>query len=540
MNAKRHAASLLLGVLLAACTGTPVSPTPAPASPAAPSPSAEASSPTATPASPMATPTANPTPGPTPTLPTVPPATAAPPPGSPTPPVSAHGWPVAGATDPVFGRDGTVYAVVRTRDETPYAIVALDDGGHLKPGWPVRLSAPASEVGLAAGRDGSLYATICEPSAAGCGLHHFTANGRVPRGWPLSLSGMTGCSAPLVGSDGAVYATCVARPDDPDPDTGLTGADPTTGLTIAADPASGARAGWPVHYGGDALAIAPDGTLYVNAWQSNWEGGAPMTVAAFAPDGTLRPGWPRSWPADAFASVRLAPDGTLYAWWYEDRQEGEGGFGAKRTLYAAIGTDGRTLPGWPRSSTGAASSPAFGADGTLYYDADSGDVYARGRKGAVKPGWPVRGVGGSQVAVSPPYVSPEGSILVLDAHVVTWLSPGGRALSSWGPGRSGSLSYCTGGATGCAERVSAAPVFAPDRTVYILVWVTDGETWNVDTEIAALDRHGDVKPGWPRPAPGLDLAGPEGAWLRVGPDGRVYVVGSKGLYALLPDGTLAT
>ena len=386
MNAKRHAASLLLGVLLAACTGTPVSPTPAPASPAAPSPSAEASSPTATPASPMATPTANPTPGPTPTLPTVPPATAAPPPGSPTPPVSAHGWPVAGATDPVFGRDGTVYAVVRTRDETPYAIVALDDGGHLKPGWPVRLPVPETSVGLAAGRDGSLYATICEPSAAECGLHRFTADGRVPRGWPLSLSGMTGCSAPLVGSDGAVYATCVARPDDPDPDTGLTGADPTTGLTIAADPVSGARAGWPVRYGGDALAIAPDGTLYVNAWQSCRTGEAPMAVAAFAPDGTLRPGWPLSWPVDA--CVRLAPDGTLYAWWYEGGGSMEGGFMAKRTFYAAIGTDGRTLPGWPLSSIGKASSPEFGADGTLYYDADRGDVYARDRMGAVKPAGP--------------------------------------------------------------------------------------------------------------------------------------------------------
>ena len=158
----------------------------------------------------------------------------------------------------------------------------------------------------------------------------------------------------------------------------------------------------------------------------------------------------------------------------------------------------------------------------------------------MKPGWPVRGVGGSQVAVSPPYVSPDGSILALDAHVVTWLSPGGRALAAWGPGRSGSLSYCTGGATGCAERVSDPPVFAPDGTVYVLVWVANAESGNVDTEIVALDRHGDVKSGWPRSVPGLDLAGPEGAWLRVGSDGRVYVVGSKSLYALLPDGTLAT
>ena len=38
MNAKRRAASLLLGVLLAACAGTPATPTPAGSSPPAPSP----------------------------------------------------------------------------------------------------------------------------------------------------------------------------------------------------------------------------------------------------------------------------------------------------------------------------------------------------------------------------------------------------------------------------------------------------------------------------------------------------------------------
>jgi len=72
MNAKRTAASLLLGVLLAACVGAPTAPTPAPASPAAPSPSAEA---TSSPAA--ATSAATPTPTPTPTPRPVPPATVA-------------------------------------------------------------------------------------------------------------------------------------------------------------------------------------------------------------------------------------------------------------------------------------------------------------------------------------------------------------------------------------------------------------------------------------------------------------------------------
>jgi len=67
MNAKRHAASLLLGVLLAACAGTPASPTP-PVLPAATSPTPQAT-PAAAPTPPAAsppTPSPTRTPGPTP------------------------------------------------------------------------------------------------------------------------------------------------------------------------------------------------------------------------------------------------------------------------------------------------------------------------------------------------------------------------------------------------------------------------------------------------------------------------------------------
>jgi len=65
MYAKRHAAPLLLGVLLAACTGTPGAPTPVGSSPAPPSPTPTATlaSPTASPAtSPVATPAPSPVP----------------------------------------------------------------------------------------------------------------------------------------------------------------------------------------------------------------------------------------------------------------------------------------------------------------------------------------------------------------------------------------------------------------------------------------------------------------------------------------------
>ena len=513
MNAKRNAASLLLGVILAACAGIPSTSAPSGSSQSSPSPMVVAMP---TP-QPMATPTPSAIGRPTPTPSSTPTTRLLR--DCPLPAGATRGWPVAGASEPVFGTAGVVFAVLRRDywDETSYAIVHLDALGRVKPGWPICLLEPGGQVGLAVGGDGSLYATICQPEAGGCVLHRFTVEGDEPPGWPLPLEGMTSCAAPLVASDGIVYASCDVRSDD---------SHLLAGLTVAVDPNTGVRPGWPVDVGGQ-LEMAADGTLYVRAW-SGYPDVSPLTVTALDPNGTLRPGWPRSWPADTF--VRLAPDGTLTAWWYENRQGGEGGFVADRTFYALFGADGRTLPGWPRTTGEAASAPGIGPDGTLYYDSVDGDVFALDRRGVVKRGWPVRGVGGSDLAVSPPFVSTDGSILALDRSGVTALNPGGGRLWSWGPGRSGSLSRCLG-ATPCAERVDDPPVFEPDGTVYVRAYEWDADTGNSTAAIVALDERGNVRPGWPHRLPG----GPTTPY--VAPDGRLYLAGSKGLYALNSDGS---
>ncbi len=99
MTAKRHAASLLLGVLLAACVGTPSTSAPVGSSPVVPSsspvvrpnPTVTPSSPSASPAAPTTSPSAYPTP---PSVATVTPRPVPTPEPTPIPPIAARPGPL--------------------------------------------------------------------------------------------------------------------------------------------------------------------------------------------------------------------------------------------------------------------------------------------------------------------------------------------------------------------------------------------------------------------------------------------------------------
>lgn len=433
------------------------------------------------------------------------------------------GWPVAGAALPIFDPDGTIYTIVGEVDGAQQ-LVALDARGRVKPGWPFRFSnATAVRVSgePVVGHDGSLYVTACGFPTGPCSLHDISSGGLETLPWPVRLTGMADCSGPAAGPDGTIYVTCPAGSTDGD-----------AGLTIAVDPAAGVGRGWPVEIGGRSLAVAPDGTVYVGWWQPSDDPTAPpLSVTALAPDGSRLPGWPVSLPAD-LSLFTPGPNGTLYLGWYEGRQDGEGGFIARRTVHTALGPEGQPLPGWPRGSVGA-STAALGPDGTLYYATAAGNLYAHDRAGQIKAGWPVRDVAASGMAGSPVYVSPLGSIYVLTAAGVTALAPEGRSLADWpwSPGPAASLSSCWR-ATPCANDVTDQPAFAPDDTVYVTVYREVGAAGNIVREIDAIDPNGDAKPGWP-----ISIAA-TGSWqgLRVGPDGRVYVRGDLALDALMPDG----
>ncbi len=162
----------------------------------------------------------------------------------------------------------------------------------------------------------------------------------------------------------------------------------------------------------------------------------------------------------------------------------------RRTLFTAIGVDGKTLPGWPRGSTGLASRPVVDADGNVYYVSATGNVYAHDRAGEVKAGWPVA-VPGSANGCGPasPYLAPDGTIYVLGDHVEA-RSADGHARPGW-PYRpdgllTGSCSE-TGMDTDCVS-YPHAPAFGPDGTVYLIVYHADRRLGSGAKSSRSIDR----------------------------------------------------
>jgi len=470
MNAKRRAASLLLGVLLAGCGSTP-SASPGVA-PSAASPTSTGSVPSATPfvTAPSSTPVATPTP-------------SAPPAGwIYTFPESSFVWP-----HPLFGSDGTAYI------ETYEGIFALDTAGQVPPGWP----APHLE-NLVLGPDGSVYGDDCGENLCKGRLHRLGSDGREPPGWPYEL----GCEITgfTVGGDGTAYVGC-NRGD-------------TVSIVAIAETGK-ARPGWPLEAKRSRVLLGPqlladpdpsrDPTLFVLDQQDS-------TLTALDPDGHARPGWPVQITGSR-PHLILARDGTLVVVSYE-------GDPVTRTVFTMIGPDGRTLPGWPRRAKGDVFDVIVASDGTLYYVAPPGKVYAHDRAGKVKPGWPVAVPGAARPLCDRDHgssclaVGPDGTAYLLglgdgESGELLALAPDGSTLPGW--------PYIW--ASGYAGRQLG---LSSNGTVYLAVGGPDGD------EIVALDRTGKVKPGWPYVPPSPPPPNPlepnevRVTSMTVGPGDRLY------------------
>lgn len=533
-NTPRHIAPILVCLLVAACGAT----TPSVPPPVSPSPSGTAPAVVASPAPPA---TAKPTAS----------AVLAPEPAS--PPV-ASGWPYpVGGDQPVFGPDGSIYFLAPNAEGTFYGrLVALDVAGHVRPGWPIEAPTASDFSSLAVGPDGSVYVQERGGLKVGSVLHRLDTDGRDLPGWPFGIPADFACPA------GEPYNTDdprTAAADDPcypptieiapNGNAYVTSGKSVSPRLIAIDASGKVLPGWPIelddHEWSDQR-LAADGSVFLvrrpvgtpTHDENRGRVDDDAELWAFGPNGKRRAGWPV--PVPNIGGYLISPQGDIVVWsWIDDK--GELCSEPRRTLYTVIAPDGRIRAGWPRGSTGFASTPVVGDDGTMYYVSATRKVYAHDRAGEVKAGWPVV-VPGASYACGPgaPFLGADGTILVKGDEVVA-LGPDGHSRPGWPYRPAGALagpcldSECYGG--------HGAPGLGPDGTVYLIEYKTNSA--GVRAEVVAIDRRGRLKPGWPYRLP-FDANTVSIGVFNVSLDGRLFIGAGYSpsvLLALDPDGTLA-
>jgi len=599
MNTKRLAASLLLGVLLAACTGTPTSPPPA-GSPSAPSPTpittsgptitppglpaATIPTPQATPAAALTppavsppTPSPTPTPGPTPSAsPTLVPASAPvrlPLVAAKLPARTTDLW-SATLTQTLISPQGVVY-VLLVDGEDRTSIAALDDKGRPLPGWPVVIAGGwlrTADIGA----DGTLY-LILQGDDDTQELAALPPDGLRSAGWLVRLEpgdlGPT-CDSLIAVGDGTVRLVC----------TSYSGGD--LFQAYAFDRQGRALPGWPVALpsppcpdAGPPCIDPPEpivvGTSLVGIASGNgWA--RRFTVAA---DGSLRLGKTVMVPSLEFndscyedlpallGSLSLGPDGTGYLWAIRaGRPRGSGDCRFISATYTAFDDDG-VRAGWPVTVAGETSDPVPGPDGRVYVtQGDHGRrptrVYAFDAHGRRVPGWPVRfdlardggyGKGGwlpTTVSLGPRgtvYLSVrDGPSGIDNSTTVYALDPTGKVLPGWPYRARMPLAawemYC--GCTGGSSAPLPPVIDAAGRVHLVLGDIGEGQGLGSH---ATLVQNGRTAPGWPVT---LRRATSYFVDLTVDAAGVTYVLAkelegsigqesvSETLLAIAPDGTV--
>jgi len=524
MNAKRRAASLLLGVILAGCGGTPD--TPGPTGRPVQSPQAITSlAPPVEPATLRPTPTLTPPPTPIPTL-----------------------GPVVAAQLPVHADRGGA-RVILDPNGVPYiiapVIAALDEAGRPREGWPVDI--PGAYVEAADfDADGTLYLSLV--TEGGRALTALGPDGRVRAGWPVAIPFREFCSRPLRAADGSIRLVCTSSPGWP----------AENAQAFAFDRLGRPLAGWPVDLTGVVLfdPLLEAGTTYGRPFDSRpvvlgtallgvQQQGDWVRRFAVAADGTVRLGQrvaapPHSWPCleQHPPGYTIGPDGTVYTWFYKMN-----GCRFISTSYLAFDERG-IRDGWPVAVTGESSQPTLGPDGRIYATRGSQNVLgARESLGSVDgrptrivafdangqpvPGWPVTldvaptlGWGGEwDWPPAKPSVGQDGTVYLITEDrgtTIYALDPNGNVLPGW-PYRDADVFAApyrppTTGSTGGGHPVIVPLIDAAGR-VHVVHW-----GW------VTLVEGGRTAPGWPVT---LRRQGSVFIALDVDPAGITYVLASE-------------
>ncbi len=193
---------------------------------------------------------------------------------------------------------------------------------------------------------------------------------------------------------------------------------------------------------------------------------------------------------DVLSSPAIGADGTVYV-------------GSRNGILYAIKSDG-TGSKWSYTTGGAiVSSPAIGADGTVYVGSYDNNLYAINSDGTLKWNYAT----GNDVTSSPA-IGADGTVYVGSYdHYLYAINPNGTLKWNYTSGNS----------------VASSPAIGADGTVYV---------GSHDHKLYAINPSGTLK--WSYTTGGWVYSSPA-----IGADGTVYV-GSldRNLYAINPDGTL--
>ncbi len=436
-------------------------------------------------------------------------------------PRPAAAWPfrIANGNLPVRAPDGTLYVSTGPSTSNGQAkVYALDAGGHVKQGWPY---APAGIVGFSRpvlGADGTVYAAgVRYGDNAGAKIFALDSAGDPKAGWSPQVeaapTALTAGGNLFVAPDGDLIVVTWKAP---------TTRSAQAQQLAALDSHGSLVAGWPVTLPGylscgttgcavPALAFDPGGTVYLEVGPAL---GFSKTfdIVAYAPDGTMRPGWPVRVPGEGFT---VAAGGTIYAWGVET----DGGqlpsttpLRIVRTDFTAFDPSGQVRSGWPLAIPGPASPPYVAADGTLYIVTGAPDSVARveriGTGGQVhelftlpptEQAWSYGFGEGNPGRLASPTIGPAGTVYLQvlkdnsQTQGVLAIAPDGSVPSGW------PIWFSAGAAfesvapftTGSGGNVQP-PAIAPDGTVFVAVRQPGGQG-----AVLGLGPDGAERQGWP-------------------------------------------